>query len=150
MSSTLNAYSTYNPMALKTFLRCNDNFSSAIALDRGQILLRITVAMTSDFKAPPPLTDRTGWEVQIAMNDPNIPTNVIGKIYLSGKDSTGNDSVSLIQHPVILSDADVTYICTIRSIKEADGKVTSYSVPTETLKSSFGNLKPIAIVYEVV
>lgn len=146
MSSTLNAYSTYNPMALKTFLTCNNNFSSAITLDRGQILLRINVALAPDFKAPGPLKDRTGWEIQVAINDPNVPANVIGKIPLTNI----GIGVGLIENYNILNNEETTYICTIRSTNTADGKTTSYSVPLETLKSSFGNLKPIAIVYEVV
>lgn len=136
MAKTFNTCADINVKYQKTLLGCKNKFTAGVTVGRGQVLLRLSIAKALGFTLPPVPSTVEGveWSVDLKCNEKSI-----SNIKLKANDPT--------EVPInLLSDADANYVASLLLVK-ADGSST---VPTEAqLEAAFGQLQPIAIVFEV-
>lgn len=138
MVKTLNTCSDLNIKYQKISLGCKNNFRASIHLGLGQVMMRVSIARPVN----------TGWpDAPIASNEWAIVLKLDGAVIetVKLKDLPRNKTVG-VENIFTRSD-DERYDAYLTMIKTSD----SSEQPTteKQLEAAWGNIRPMAIIFEV-
>lgn len=136
MARTFNTCADIKVSYQKTKLDCNSNFIASVDIGRGQVLMRVSLVSTLDFKAPADTEAASPWAVILTHGDTRLKTFLL-------KDLDRQKTVAVEN---ILADKDMHISAKLTRIDKSQAEVATGN---DLLKKHFGPLAPLAVIFEV-
>lgn len=141
MSRTFNTCADVKVSYLKTLLGCKNKFNSFVTIGSKQVLMRISLGVALDLTIPgTPKTDQD-WGIEIKRGGKwigNLKLTPIGN-------KSRSESIAII-NAMAVADEDFSVNLTLISTK---GDVPNVEPTMEQLRAIWGNLPPLAVIFEV-
>lgn len=136
MTRTFNTCADIKVSYQKTKLDCASNFIAGVDIGRGQVLMRVSLASTLDFKAPADTEEASPWAVILTHGDTRLKTFLL-------KDLDRQKTVAVEN---ILADKDMHISAKLTRVNKSQAEVATGN---DLLKKHFGSLAPLAVIFEV-
>ena len=136
MTRTFNTCADIKVSYQKTKLDCNSNFIASVDIGRGQVLMRVSLVSTLDFKPPADTEEASPWAVILTHGDTRLKTFLL----------KGLDRQKTVAVENILADKDMHISAKLTRVDKSQAEVATGN---DLLKKHFGSLAPLAVIFEV-